>query len=384
MSLIVPEYVNIEYILNILKKGSIFINRFGGSDLSYMFGYKNDSNPSIPYYVKILSKDNGYYDTSTDRLVLKNNLEYFFDEFDKTYKSSKVFLEACNTVRAFPQYNSIFKNSKFANYHEMIEMTSYFMQNIFPVFENKKILIISPFIDLIQKQVLVLDKIFPNIKIPNVTFVYLKTYITYYNDDTNDYMDTPHNNFMETVEYYKKEIDKIDFDVAFISAASYTNFIGCHIESLGKTALYIGGILQMYFGIFGDRYIESGLLGRASGFNYEYCILNTHTIDHSRNTRESLNHYLYNEHKYQDVFKNNDIESFSKIIKCRSDSESKKLQFLLFHQHPTPTKYIPSNFDVDYYRDIHVDLHHMNNLQLVVHFVNHGVYEGRAFTPSTM
>ena len=44
--------------------------------------------------------------------------------------------------------------------------------------------------------------------------------------------------------------------IAFVSCGGYANPICSHIYSKGKSAMYIGGVLQMYFGILGNRWIQ--------------------------------------------------------------------------------------------------------------------------------
>jgi len=47
-------------------------------------------------------------------------------------------------------------------------------------------------------------------------------------------MNIPHSNFFETVEYYKEEINKIDFDIALLACGSYAHFIGEYVKTIGK------------------------------------------------------------------------------------------------------------------------------------------------------
>ena len=51
---------------------------------------------------------------------------------------------------------------------------------------------------------------------------------------------------------------KIDFDVALIGAGAYGIFLGAYCKKLGKQAIHIGGATQMFFGIKGKRWVDSG------------------------------------------------------------------------------------------------------------------------------
>jgi hypothetical protein len=67
----------------------------------------------------------------------------------------------------------------------------------------------------------------------------------------------PHNNWIETYDSVVKQINNIDFDIALVSAGGYGMLFCDYIYTeLNKSAIYIGGPLQCYFGIRGKRYDE--------------------------------------------------------------------------------------------------------------------------------
>ena len=46
------------------------------------------------------------------------------------------------------------------------------------------------------------------------------------------------------------------FDIALCSCGGYGNLVCAEIYKLGKSAVYVGGVLQMYFGIYGNRWMR--------------------------------------------------------------------------------------------------------------------------------
>ena len=110
---------------------------------------------------------------------------------------------------------------------------------------NKRILIISAFVDSIRKQ----PSAYSVDLFPNCTFVYLKPPQTNGNNTSLDW----HVEFT----YFCNQIKKIEneFDVALCSCGGYGNPICSYIYSLNKSAIYVGGVLQMYFGIYGNRWL---------------------------------------------------------------------------------------------------------------------------------
>lgn len=62
--------------------------------------------------------------------------------------------------------------------------------------------------------------------------------------------------WFEALEWMKKEIDKIDFDIALLGCGAYAMPLAAHIKRMGRKAVHMGGILQFLFGIKSVRYEE--------------------------------------------------------------------------------------------------------------------------------
>ena len=59
--------------------------------------------------------------------------------------------------------------------------------------------------------------------------------------------------WFSTVKQLQKEISRIDFDIALLSCGSYAMPLGVHVaRQLERKAIYVGGVLQLYFGIMGE------------------------------------------------------------------------------------------------------------------------------------
>ncbi|MCR5064109.1 MAG: hypothetical protein K6A89_12590, partial [Treponema sp.] len=64
-----------------------------------------------------------------------------------------------------------------------------------------------------------------------------------------------YSSWFEALEATKKKIDEVDFDIALLGCGAYGLPLGAYIKSKGKTAIHIGGALQLLFGIKGNRWI---------------------------------------------------------------------------------------------------------------------------------
>ena len=56
------------------------------------------------------------------------------------------------------------------------------------------------------------------------------------------------------MDFYKNEVDKIEFDVAIIGNGSWGMPLAAHIKLMGKVAIHLGGATQLLFGISGKRW----------------------------------------------------------------------------------------------------------------------------------
>jgi hypothetical protein len=116
-------------------------------------------------------------------------------------------------------------------------------------FEGKKILIISPFKSTIDNQLSKSDKLWKNKGVlPNAT------YLTYQSVQSIGGRG-PHKDWYESFRIMCDDISNIDFDIALLGCGSYgLPLVGYIKNQLKKSAVYVGGGLQLYFGILGKRW----------------------------------------------------------------------------------------------------------------------------------
>ena len=67
----------------------------------------------------------------------------------------------------------------------------------------------------------------------------------------------PHINWINTFNIMCNDISKLDFDIALISCGGYGMLLGSFIRyKLNKSAIYVGGGLQLLFGVTGQRWLN--------------------------------------------------------------------------------------------------------------------------------
>ncbi len=116
---------------------------------------------------------------------------------------------------------------------------------------NQRILIISPFVESIQEKINIREKIYGKDLFPGCSFILIKPPQTQ-GDENSQEFEIEFNKFCNQLKLLE---DK--FDVALCSCGGYGNPVCAFIYNiLNKSAIYVGGVLQMYFGIYGERWLR--------------------------------------------------------------------------------------------------------------------------------
>jgi len=120
--------------------------------------------------------------------------------------------------------------------------------------KGKKVLIINPFVTSIKKQNESNFKIFKDTSLfdKNQEFVYYKPF-------NATCLERPHKNWLETLNKMKSDICKLNYDIALVSCGGYGLPLCSFIKSTGKSCIYVGGGLQMMFGVMGQRWENNPL-----------------------------------------------------------------------------------------------------------------------------
>jgi hypothetical protein len=114
--------------------------------------------------------------------------------------------------------------------------------------KGKKILIVSAFIESIKKQLANSEKIYGIELFPECTFEFIKPPQTQGNNSSMEWD--------RELDLFCQKLDNClnECDIALVSAGGYGNLICNEIYKRGVSSVYVGGVLQMYFGILGTRW----------------------------------------------------------------------------------------------------------------------------------
>ncbi len=203
----------------------------------------------------LLKNENSLYN---DGIYSKNDLSKI-ELFCKMYNNSVIesnYLASFENL--YVENQNFYKNNFNVNQiHSRVLEPFYLLEkNVIPwthYLKNKKILIIHPFIKSFKKQLNNDFQIFKNKKLfdEKQQFVFYKSYQTIAGNHI-------HNDWYETFTLMCEDIKNIDFDIALLGCGGYGLPL-CHFikTDLNKSAIYIGGGLQLLFGVFGGRWENS-------------------------------------------------------------------------------------------------------------------------------
>jgi hypothetical protein len=115
--------------------------------------------------------------------------------------------------------------------------------------KGKRILVVSNFMDTIKKQMNHINDIYGVNLFPECTFIYVRPPQTACGNGSDEPWLYPFKKLCDDIYDIKDQ-----FDIALCSCGGYGNPLLNFIYSLNKSAIYVGGVLQMYFGIIGSRW----------------------------------------------------------------------------------------------------------------------------------
>jgi hypothetical protein len=115
---------------------------------------------------------------------------------------------------------------------------------------GRRLLIVSAFEDSIREVLPNHAKIYGVDLFPECTFTTIKPPQTQAAEPSREFD-------VELTDFCKRlDAIKDTYDVALVACGGYGNLVCNHMYESGKSAIYVGGVLQMYFGVLGNRWLR--------------------------------------------------------------------------------------------------------------------------------
>ena len=188
----------------------------------------------------------------------KKELIKYFVMYDSAARSSDG-MAVINEPRMFKEQLYFIKRHELVAIHgRSIEPFYYAYEKITPWTHHlfgKRVLIVNPFVESFKKQIENGFKIFKEEHMQvfkeEQEFVFYKSFQTAAGNHLHD-------NWFETFNIMCDDISKLDFDVALLGCGGYGLPLCDFIKRrLGKSAVYVGGGIQLLFGVMGKRWESS-------------------------------------------------------------------------------------------------------------------------------
>jgi hypothetical protein len=241
------------YIKRVIEENKpFFIGRIAGCELKVAYNVLNNNLLDIVDDLKELENNAG--------INVKNNesLRIYVEKLVESYENCTVIAEWDTDGKVF-EHTGIGQKlitSRTPNIPKINALALepyYFRDSWMPALKGKKILVVHPFTKTFSKQAQNLKKIFPNrLWFEDCEFQFVQPPLTLAgNHQDKDWQEhlTP---FLESLREVK------EFDVALVAAGGYGMLVANFIfKELNKSVMYIGGALQLFFGVIGKRWFEN-------------------------------------------------------------------------------------------------------------------------------
>jgi len=113
---------------------------------------------------------------------------------------------------------------------------------------GKKVVVVHPFAETIEKQYKRRDLIFENNLLPEFSLRTVQA-VQSIGGESNGF-----STWFDALEWMKKEIDKEDYDICILGCGAYGFPLAANVKRQGKKAIHLGGVTQLLFGIKGKRW----------------------------------------------------------------------------------------------------------------------------------
>lgn len=239
---------------SLISDSPFFAGRLGSNELECMAEYyyllHRDSGKEEPYHdnLKLVMKQGaGFFptnDISLDRMV-----ELYTEDLKQMDFVWSMWLSYFENLL----YKRFASNAAFALYDN--SAFPYDIKNPWTkALEGKKILVVHPFEKSIQQNYEIREKLHINKELlPEFQLRTMKS-IQSIADEIPQY-----GTWFEALETMKGQIDQINFDIALIGAGAYGLPLGAYCKHIGKKAVHVGGMLQLFFGIRGRAWDKLGI-----------------------------------------------------------------------------------------------------------------------------
>ena len=223
------------------------ISRLGIVELDATLGFQK----GVP--LSFLRKIYPFWVGKTTKIKMQTNAGFFPNTNSMMSRFSDLMFSIISEIDIITIFQAV---ESLAVRHNCIKIKAPFLEPFWSKdpwtaqLKGKKILVIHPFAESIQRQYAKRELLFENKDIlPKFASLTIIKAVQSIGGETNGFK-----SWFDALHYMESEIEKVDYDVALIGCGAYGMPLAAHCKKMGKKAVHLGGALQLLFGIRGNRW----------------------------------------------------------------------------------------------------------------------------------
>lgn len=213
-------------------------------------------------YTKAGGKCGGVSDRTLERIMQLSG--FFPADREALNRFVDLYMECCTDIDLLGVWNILLQSylaDECVTNADLAELRMfepyYFARPWTRALEGKKVAVIHPFAETIEKQYKKRQQLFENKSIlPEFELRCVKAVQTLAGNKCE------HATWFDALEWMYSEIMKEEFDVALLGCGAYGLPLAVKIKRAGKQAVHVGGSLQLFFGIKGSRWDNHEVIGK--------------------------------------------------------------------------------------------------------------------------
>jgi len=227
-----------------------FIGRIAGIELQTAYNLLHDNMHEVQRNIEELSNNAGIHVTSHTSLL------HYADKLLESYRR-------CTHIAEWEETGPVFAIT--GKGQRLIQARTphipklparalepyYYQDSWMPALKGKRVLIVHPFVQTIQQQLPRLSQLFPGRPwFEDCTFMFVVPPVTLAGNHGGQ-------DWQAHYEACVAELQEVEFDVALVAAGGYGMLLSAALYARGKSVMYVGGALQLFFGIIGKRWFDN-------------------------------------------------------------------------------------------------------------------------------
>jgi len=229
--------------------------RYGATELTAILNYRAVNNPKISV-LDVISGDsieNWWQDGIFERMEQWSG---FFPSNEDTFKQFSDLMKddasLVDVLASWRREERQIQNDLPANVKRihLKDLEPFWCEHPWTrALKGKKVLVVHPFAELIKKQYKRRTHLFKNPNILPAFDLDVMPAVQSLGGKVSGF-----NSWFDALDCMKTEIDKRDYDICLIGCGAYGFPLAAHVKRQGKKAIHLGGVLQLLFGIRGNRW----------------------------------------------------------------------------------------------------------------------------------